>query len=202
MNFKELYKILEKNKYYVFSFEDILSFYPGEKRSSLKRMLYRWKKEGLISSLKRGLYELRYPRDFVIPDMYIANKLYGPSYVSLETALSNYSVIPEVSMTVTSIATKPTRRFKNRHGFFVYRTVDPKAFQGYYIEKVRGVSVLVAEPEKALVDYWHFKTYHNKRFNPKEERLDKDLISRFNKKKIAGYAKLYNINVKEIYADL
>jgi len=202
MNFKDLYKTLEKNKYYVFSFEDILSFYPGEKRNSLKRMIYRWKKEGWISSLKRGLYELTYPKDFVVSDMYIANKLYSPSYVSLETALSNYSIIPEVSMAVTSITTKPTRRFKNRHGLFIYRTVDSRVFQGYYVERMRDSSVLIADPEKALIDFWYFKTCRNKKFNPKEERLDKDVILRLNRKKISKYAKLYNINVKEIYANL
>jgi len=202
MHFKDLYKRLEKNRYYVFSFKDVLSFYPKEKRDNLKRLIYRWKKEGRIASLKKGLYELTYPKDFDIPDMYIANKLYSPSYVSLETALSNYSIIPEVSMAVTSITTKPTRRFKNRHGFFIYRTVNPKVFQGYYIEKSRGASILIAEPEKALIDYWYFKTYRNKKFNPKLERLDKDVILGLNKKRMAKYAKLYNINLKEIYAKL
>ena len=105
-------------------------------------------------------------------------------------------------MAVTSITTKPTRRFKNRHGLFIYRTVDPKVFQGYYVEEARGDSILIAEPEKALIDYWYFKTYRSKKFNPKEERLDKDIILRLNRKRIARYAKLYDINVKEIYANL
>jgi len=111
MNFKDIYRTLEKNKYYVFSYKDVLSFYPNEKTSSLKKLIYRWKNKEWICTLKRGLYELSYPKDFTIPDMYIANRLYEPSYVSLETALSNYSIIPEVSMAVTSITPKPTRKF-------------------------------------------------------------------------------------------
>jgi len=165
MNFKDLYRTIEKNRYYVFSHEDILSFYPEERKDNLKRLIYAWKDKGWIYALKRGLYELTYPKDFVIPDMYIANRLYSPSYISLETALSNYSIIPEVSMAVTSIATKPTRRFKNKHGIFVYRTVRPGAFTGYYVERQGFFDILIAEPEKALIDYIYFKTYLNKKFN-------------------------------------
>lgn len=202
MNFKDLYKTLEKNKYYVFSYEEILSFYRNEKRCNLKNMIYRWKNKGWICPLKRGLYEITYPKDFNVPDMYIANKLYSPSYVSMETALSNYSIIPEVSMAVTSITTKPTRRFKNKHGLFIYRTVKTDAFTGYYVEKQGDFSILIAESEKALVDYLYFKTLRNKKLSLKDERIDRDVVSRLNKKKLNKYAKLYHLNLKELYAYL
>ncbi|MCQ9206036.1 MAG: hypothetical protein NG737_06980 [Omnitrophica bacterium] len=202
MKFKDFYKILEKNKYYIFSHEDIMSFYPNEKKHIIKTMIYRWKEKGWVYSLKRGLYELTYPKDFTVPDMHIANKLYNPSYVSLETALSNYSIIPEVSMAVTSITTKPTRRFKNKHGLFIYRTVNPDFFKGYYVQKHGAFDIFIAEPEKALIDYFYFKTYRNKKINLENERLDKDAIARLNRKKINKYAKLYGINLKEYYAYL
>jgi len=202
MNFKELYKTIEKNKYYVFSYEDILLFYPDAVKNSLKKALYTWKKKGWIYALKRGLYELTYPEDFNIPDMHISNKLYSPSYVSLETALSNYSIIPEVSMAVTSITTKPTRRFKNKHGLFIYHTVKPEAFTGYYAEKQGSFDILIAEPEKALIDYLYFKTYHNKKLNLEDERLDRGIISKLNKRKLKKYADLYNLSLKELYAYL
>lgn len=202
MKFKDLYKTLEKNKYYIFSYEDILSFYQNEKKYNLKKMVHRWKKKEWLYPLKKGLYELIYPKDFNIPDMYIANKLYSPSYVSLETALSNYSIIPEVSMAVTSITTKPTRKFNNKHGLFTYRTVKPYAFVGYYVEKHGTFSILIAEPEKALVDYLYFKTYSNKKLSLKDERIDKEVVSRLNKKRLNKYAKLYHLNLKELYAYL
>ena len=165
-------------------------------------MVYRWKKKNWLSKLKKGLYELSYPKDFIVPDMHIANKLYAPSYVSMETALPNYSIIPEVSMAVTSITTKSTRRFKNKHGLFMYHTVKPKNFTGYYVERHNDFNILVAEPEKALVDYWYFKTYRNKNFSAKAERLDKSAILRLNRKKIYRYARLYNIDAGGIYACL
>jgi predicted transcriptional regulator of viral defense system len=202
MRFKELYKVLERDKYYIFSCEDVLSFYPQEKKSNLRELIYRWCKKGWIYPLKRGLYELTFPKDFVVPDLYVANKLYTPSYISLETALSKYSIIPEVSMAVTSITTKPTREFKNKHGLFGYRTVKPWVFIGYCVEKYGDFDVLIAEPEKALIDYLYFKSYRNKEFSLKNERLDKDIISRLKKRRMERYAKLYKFNLKELYAYL
>lgn len=203
MKFNDLYSILEKNKYYAFSYEDILAFYPAEKKDTLKELLCRWRKKGWIYTLKKGLYELIYPCDFNIPDMYIANRLYEPSYVSLETALSNYSIIPEAAMAVTSVTTKATRRFKNKHGLFIYRTVKPMAFTGYYIQKQNNFPVRIAEPEKALVDFIYFKNFRGTGFNPGQERLDKGVISRLNKRKLRKHACLYNIDLEEkLYAYL
>jgi predicted transcriptional regulator of viral defense system len=201
MKFDEVYRTLEKNNYYIFSIDDLSLFYPHEKRSNLKKLVYRWKKRGLIQSLKRGLYELIYPSEFNIPDVYIANKLYSPSYVSLETALSHYSIIPEVSMAVTSITTKATRRFKNKHGFFVYHTVNTRVFTGYQIEENQGFEILIAEPEKALVDYLYFRFHRPKRtFSFRDERLELDIIKKFNMKKVKKYANLYNLSIGELDA--
>jgi len=202
MDFEALYQTLYRNKYYVFSFEDMLSFYPREKKDSLKKTIYRWKESGKVYALKKGLYELTYPKDLNIPDLYIAARLYGPSYVSLETALSNYSIIPEVSMAVTSVTTKPTRRFKNKHGLFIYHTIKPPAFSGYYIQRYSDFDFLMAEPEKALIDFLYFKLRGDKEFDIKEARFDKNALSRLNRKKLNLYAKIYNISLKEFYAYL
>ncbi len=202
MDFKTLYATLLHHKCFVFSQRDILSFYPSEKKESLKQALSRWRKKGWIQPLKKGLYELSYPEDRVLPDLWIANQLYSPSYVSLETALSYYSLIPEVSMAVTSVTTKPTRRFKNKHGLFIYRTVKPSAFTGYHVEQYRECDLLIAEPEKALVDYLYFKTCRRKKFDFAEERWDKKLIRRLERGKLTRYSKLYRMDWEEIDAHL
>lgn len=202
MNFQALFKVLQQHRIKIFSFEDALLFFPQEKRQNLKRMVLRWKKQGRIVALKRGLYELTYPDDFHIPDLFVANCLYGPSYVSLETALSNYSIIPEISMGVTSISTKPTRRFKNKHGLFIYRSVNPVAYTGYTIQKEAGFDIRIAEPEKAIVDYIYFKTLRGKKIDFSQERLDRGVIKRLSRKKMVAYAKLYKLSLKELYAYL
>ena len=120
MRFEELYKTLSEKKYYVFSLEDICAFFPQTKRITIKQYLSRWKKSGYIAALRKGHYELTFPERRALSDMYLANKIYSPSYVSLETALSHYSLIPEVSMAVLSVTPKTTRRFKNDHGLFIF----------------------------------------------------------------------------------
>ena len=196
MRFQDTYKKLVEKKYTVFSFEDLCVFYPEEKRSNLRQYLSRWKAQGWLQSLKKGLYELTYPEGRGVPDFFIANKMYAPSYISLETALSYYSIIPEVSMAVVSVTSKITRKFKNSHGLFMYRSVRPDAFRGYIIEKHNGFNILIAEPEKALVDYLYFKTLHGRPFDKKAERIDQKRVEQLNKKKLESYAKIYQLNVK------
>jgi len=198
MRFEELCTVLSGKKYYVFTVEDVCVFFPGEKKSALKQYLSRWKKAGRIARLKKGLYELIYPDRRHLSDLVLANKIYSPSYVSLETALSHYNLIPEVSMAVVSVTTKPTRRFKNDHGLFVYRSVQPKAFCGYGIENHGGVDVLMAEPEKALADFLYFKTVRVRKPELRSLRLDVKRIARLNRKKIESYGRIYGVDVKGI----
>ncbi len=198
MRFPEAYKKLVAKRYYVFSFEDLCVFYPQEQRSSLRQYLSRWKKQGWIGALRNGLYELTFPESRGIPDFFMANKMYAPSYISLETALSYYSIIPEVSMGVISVTSKTTRRFKNSHGLFIYRSIRPEAFHGYIIEKHNGFDVLIAEPEKALADYLYFKTLRGGEFDMKAERLDQKLVNQLNKKKLDKYAKVYHLNARRL----
>jgi len=196
MRFEEVFKELTEKKYYIFSCEDLRAFFPKEKKTTVKQYLSRWKKGGLVASLRKNLYELTYPKPYDISDMYLANKIYAPSYVSLETALSHYSLIPEVSMAVTSVTAKTTRRFKNSHGLFIYRSVQSQAFCGTTIENHNGFNVLIAEPEKALVDCFYFKMLRAKSFDAAALRLDKKRIRNLDRKKVDVYAQTYGIDIE------
>lgn len=198
MNSEEIVRLLSAKKLPVFSFENLCAFYPAGKPETLKKYVFRWKKKGWIAGLRKGLYELTFPADLKIPDLYLANKLYDPSYVSLETALSIYGIIPEIAMAVMSVTSKPTRRFKNKHGMFYYRTIQPKAFCGYRVEKYGGYDVFIAEPEKAFADYLYLNNLGGKRFNANKYRIDMKRIKRMNLKKLAKYCLLYGINIKEL----
>ena len=198
MRFEDVYKALSAKNYYVFSADDVCTFFPGEKKTTVKQYLSRWKKSGLIAPLRKGLYELTFPHPRGLSDLYLANKMYSPSYVSLETALSHYGLIPEVSIAAMSVTSKPTRRFKNSHGLFIYRSVQPKAFSGYTIENHGGFDVLIAEPEKALTDFFYFKTRLGRRRDIGALRLDKKRTGRLDKKKLNAYGHIYDINIKDM----
>lgn len=130
----------------------------GDELCASHLQLSRWAKAGKIIRLKRGLYTLppaRRPLPFSTP--WLANTLYSPSYLSLETMLSWYDLIPERVTQTTSITTLKTAQFKNALGIFVYRHIKPQLFAGFEETKdEHGVAVLMATPEKALLDYIYF----------------------------------------------
>ncbi len=145
-------------------------------------LLYRYKKRGFVLQIKRGLYKLS---DEQVPDLYMANKIYAPSYVSLEFALSYHGVIPETVYEITSVAVKATRRFETLGKIFSYRKIKKSAFTGYEIQKQKGFSFIIADPEKAFVDSNYFRMLGG--LKP-ISRLDKEKI---NPEKALRYAKLF-----------
>ncbi|MCX5715530.1 MAG: hypothetical protein NTV07_01450, partial [Candidatus Omnitrophica bacterium] len=128
----------------------------SEKETQIMRNQFkRWQEKGLVIKLKRGIYILNENDRKINPSrQFIANQLYAPSYVSLEYALNFYGIIPERVMEVTSITTKKTARFSNGLGSFVYQRIKPSAFRGFKaVKDERGLTYLMAEPEKAIVDF-------------------------------------------------
>ena len=85
----------------------------------------------------------------------LANALHRPSYLSGLWALGFHGLIPEKVVTYTSVTTLAPRRFENEAGVFEYRHIKRNAFFGYMSVEIAGSRVLLAEPEKALLDFWH-----------------------------------------------
>jgi len=117
--------------------------------------LNRWQRKKLIIRLKKGLYILNEQDRKINPSRYfISNQLYGPSYVSLESALSFYGIIPEKVSDLTAVTTKKTAAFKNELGTFIYQHVKLQAFRGFKTAKDNsGLTFFIAEPEKAVLDF-------------------------------------------------
>ncbi|MBI4414938.1 MAG: hypothetical protein HY566_01725 [Candidatus Kerfeldbacteria bacterium] len=126
----------------------------GGSKIAVNFLVHRWKESGKIISLKRGLYALPSAH---IPEPYIANKLYEPSYVSLEFALSYHRVIPETVYAITSVTTRATRQFETTGKVFTYRSIKKAAFTGYTTAQRGGFSFNIADPEKAFVDTNYYR---------------------------------------------
>ena len=129
---------------------DLLSDYksPNDKISELI------KKNELIS-LRRGLYITGPKLDLPNPEPFlIANHLRGPSYVSLESALSYWNMIPERAYEISSVSIKTSKVYKTTVGRFSYQQLKTP----YYSYGIKNIhfspkqSMLVASPEKALCD--------------------------------------------------
>lgn len=112
-------------------------------------------KKGELIRLKKGLYVVS-PEVNKIPISreLIANHLYGPSYVSMESALSFYGLIPERTSTVRSVTVKRGKFFSSKLGDFEYVKVDSDYYQnGIKMEVIDDrYAYLIATPEKALCD--------------------------------------------------
>jgi len=117
-----------------------------------RRRLSEWQRKGYIRKIVKGGYvfsefELNEERLFLI-----ANRIYSPSYISLESALAYYHLIPESIYAVTSISTRRTYEFETPLSRFVYRSLKRTAFVGYDIAPGK---VRMAFMEKALLDYFY-----------------------------------------------
>ena len=165
----------------IFTTRDVQVLFNVSKVSS-SFLLHRYNKAGFIVRIKRGLYA--FP-DAMPPELYLANKLYAPSYISCEFALSYHGIIPETVYEITSISSKATRRFEKLGKIYSYRHIRKSAFTGYNIVKQRGYSFLMADPEKAFVDTLYYRVLFG---NSPLSRFNKEKI---NQEKALQYAKLF-----------
>lgn len=112
-------------------------------------------KNGELVSLRRGLYVPGPSTGLPIPESFlIANYLRGPSYVSLEAALSHWGFIPERTYEISSVTIKPSKKIKTPIGRFGYQQL-PTPYYSYGIRSVELTTnqlVLLASPEKAICD--------------------------------------------------
>ena len=174
-------------------FRDIFGISANTASTFIKRNL----KSGLFVKLRNNFYILKDSS----PSFYlIANKLYQPSYISLEKALSHYGIIPEVVYTTTSITTKPTREFITPKGSFSYQRIKKSVFTGYGPKRLEGGVVLFAEPEKALADYLYFVDLKKVLLN------DRLVLKNINRKRLVKSAKPFKRPgmirlIKHIYAE-
>lgn len=175
----------------IFTTADLAALLPGEDRRLLALQLHHWNRKGWVIRLRRGVYELAWPDRPVISDPCVANRLYGPSYVSLETALSRYQIVPEVAAQVTSVTALPTRRFLTPRGLFTYFSVRPGAYAGYRVMAEPGGMVLFAEPEKAVVDRLYAALRRGEPLGGVTDRWDRAALRRLNRRKMAAHARLF-----------
>lgn len=148
-------KIIEFSPCGTLSVQDMTTLEHGEdnKRYALiKRAIA----NGEIIHIRRGLYCLApiYQKKHLSPYS-VAQNIYGPSYISLESALRWHDWIPEAVYTFTSVSFKNSKVFDTPLGHFSYRRVPQKVFYAgvNHAADENGNVFLIASPLKALADY-------------------------------------------------
>jgi len=189
MNYLEFEKSLKE--FPVFSIKDIKKRYPDFDN----RRLVEWQQKGYIQKIRREYYSFQ---ERVKDEQFLffaANKIYSPSYVSMESALAFYNFIPEGVFMTTSISTRNTASYGTPVGDFAYNNVKPTLFFGYRLIQYDGFSIKIAEPEKVILDYLYLKKL-NSNDDINAIRLNKfqinDLID-FDK--LDKYQQIYNSKV-------
>ena len=116
--------------------------------------LVRWVNAGKLIRLRRSLYALNQPFRKIEPHPFLlANRIRKASYVSLQSALSHYNMIPEYVPVVTSVTTGRPEEVRTELGTYVFRHVRKQLFGGFLSVMVApGQSAFLATPEKALLD--------------------------------------------------
>jgi predicted transcriptional regulator of viral defense system len=133
--------------------------------------LCKWARTGKIIRVRKGLYTMPEPERAVpLNFMWLANRIYEPSYISLEYALSYYDLIPEAAGSVTSISTRKSKVFKTPLGVFRYSALKSQNFFGFIsVTSPEGQPFWIATPEKAVIDFLYLRV-------TRRETVTKDLF--------------------------
>ncbi len=175
-------------------------------RDKIKKLL----RKGDIIRIKKGIYIFgeKY-RESPFSREILANIIYGPSYISMEYALSYYGLIPERTKNITSISLKYSKIFHTPVGTFIYKTIPPYAYP-YGITQIKIDKyrfALIADKEKALLDkiyldrrnyFRSLKTIENYLFY--DLRIAEELFFELDQQKLELYIKKYNsAKLKKIF---
>ncbi|MFQ5738202.1 MAG: hypothetical protein ACE5JX_04275 [Acidobacteriota bacterium] len=132
-------------------------------RDKIRAML----KAGAIVRVKKGIYVFgkNYRRGPWSREI-LANLIYGPSYISLDYALSYYGFIPERVLVMTSVTLSRSRQFETPVGLFTYRSLSYRKYSIGIDQRALGAEqhFLIATPAKALAD----KIWTDQRFTPRK----------------------------------
>jgi len=176
----DIIKIMREREMSTFSLDDFGRLSNINNQNSLYKKIQRLEKKEIIKKLIKGKYLFIFNKT---DDFKIANYIYQPSYISLESALSFYGIITGFSYKITSITVKKSLSYIIDEKDYLYSHINQDLFWGY--EKKEDF--LIAEKEKALVDLIYFYSKGLRGFD--REDLD---ISEINKKKLILYAKKFN----------
>jgi predicted transcriptional regulator of viral defense system len=157
-----------------FNLNDIRKIDPNFHRPQLSD----WINREYIKPLAGGYYVLANSQIDESLLLMLANLIYEPSYISRESALAYYQVIPESVLGVTSTSSRKTRQFDTQWGVFSYRSIKPSLMFGYVvIEQDRNTKFRIARLEKAILDYLYWNPDFQSREDLEALRWNTDLIS-------------------------
>ena len=132
----------------IFSVNDIFPLIKDTYLAPQKKLNH-LEKQGFLKKIYRGFYSFEDRSN----RMMAANSLHSPSYISFESALGFYGMIPEKVEMVFSVTQSRSLRIKTTLGVLTYRSQSTDLYaKGMSMEYIDRGPILIASKEKALLD--------------------------------------------------
>lgn len=175
----EFIRILREKNISLFNSQDLKKIFKIKSDNTLKHLIRRLKNALIIKRLTKGrylfLHSTKKPSDFAL-----ANFLRTPSYISLESALSYYSLIDQFPYEISSLVLDKPVKIKVGDKIFCYSKIKKDYFKDY----IKIDQFVIASKEKAIFDYLYF-VYKGL----KSKNLIDDLKPFINEKRTISYLK-------------
>lgn len=155
------------------------------------RRLVEWQEKGYIKKIRNRYYTFSDQEADESFLFYTANRIYSPSYISLESALSRYGFIPEGVFQITSCTTLKTNVLETPVGSFAYGHIKPALYFGYRLVAWKDYRYAMANPEKAIIDYLYLHS--------EVQKVEDFEILRWNRTEIKGSFSIERLSRYETY---
>jgi len=162
---------------------------------AVRNALRRYESKGLVEHISTKIYINHFNQQFSSRDL--VNTLRPRSYISLESALVDQGVITQNPAVLTCVTPGYPQTFRGRSVIIVYRKISPALYWGFEEKATRYNQYLIAEPEKALLD-WIYLTRQEGLPTP----LDEINLQFLNPGKLRAYAERFPKTVNQIVKDL
>lgn len=179
-------KVLKEKNISLFTLDDVSKFF-NVSLPNLKKSLGRFINKGIVSRLAKNRYLFQLATE--PPSQYkMANFIYQPSYISLETAMSLNGTIDQFPYSITSVTCRKSKEIVYKDLVFNFTHVNKDLFIDYQKQN----DYLIASDQKAIFDYFYlvFKNSRSKN-NLGLINLDKNGI-----KKLIRYIKCQKMKNK------
>lgn len=173
-----LNRLQKGSKNLIFTEEDLKLIFPEKSLTQIHNSLTYHFKNGSIKRFKRGIYSLVTPRgDNTLSKFSLANTLYSPSFISYESALSHWGLIPEAVYEVTSACFQAKKKmFTTEVGMFSYHHSPVAPFFLDVKQADQQNHYLIASPLRALFDLINLRRKNYQTLSELESDLRIDLV--------------------------
>jgi predicted transcriptional regulator of viral defense system len=184
----------EARKNSVLKTDDLVQTY-NLSEPAVRNTLRRYESRGLVERISTKIYINHFNQHFSPRDL--VNTLRSRSYISVESALVDRGVITQNPAALTCVAPDYRQIFRTKSLTIIYRKISPELYWGFEEKTTRYNKYLVAEPEKALLD-WIYLTRQEGLPTP----LDEINLQFLNPGKLRAYAERFPKTVNDVVKDV